>query len=102
MRLIDFVIAQQESLKLAEDPVINFKEELNSEHDFEDIMVTEYLEDVIEEEAYDEEVKVEDFIKKEPKKFHKKALCGLCGKNYYKDQLQRHIDVSWMSFACEF
>ena len=92
MRLIDFVIASNEptsKIELAEDPVINFKEELNFE---EDIIVTEYLEDVIEEEADEEEVEVVEFIKTKPKKVHKKALCGLCGKSYYKDVLQRHID----------
>lgn len=26
------------------------------------------------------------------KKHYKRALCGLCGNSYYKDQLQRHID----------
>lgn len=33
-------------------------------------------------------------VVKEPKKHYKRALCGLCGNSYYKDQLQRHIDVS--------
>lgn len=27
-------------------------------------------------------------------KAYKRAQCGLCGNFYYKDQLQRHIDVS--------
>lgn len=31
---------------------------------------------------------------KQPKKYYKRALCGLCGNSYLKDQLQRHIDVS--------
>lgn len=83
-----------------EDPEdINLKEELSNELDFDDIIVTEYLEEDANEEGQDdeEEDKLEDFIKiesKEPKKLYKRALCGLCGKNYYKDQLQRHIDVS--------
>jgi len=29
------------------------------------------------------------------KKEYKRALCTLCGNSYYKDQLQRHIDVSF-------
>lgn len=28
------------------------------------------------------------------KKHYKRAPCGICGNSYYKDQLQRHIDVS--------
>jgi hypothetical protein len=31
-----------------------------------------------------------------------RALCGLCGNSYYKDQLQRHIDVSFLRFLDEF
>lgn len=29
----------------------------------------------------------------EKKKKYKKANCNFCGGNYYKDHLQRHIDV---------
>jgi hypothetical protein len=38
-------------------------------------------------------------VQSRTKKFYKRALCGLCGKNYYKDQLQRHIDVSFFGFV---
>lgn len=30
--------------------------------------------------------------RKSAKKPYKRAMCGLCGNSYYKDQLQRHID----------
>lgn len=32
------------------------------------------------------------------KKNYKRAICGLCGNSYYKDQLQRHKDVSAIEF----
>lgn len=67
------------------------------EDDFANYITTEYLEDIEEEEepeVVEEALQDETKIKKEPKKYYKRALCGLCGNSYYKDQLQRHIDVS--------
>jgi hypothetical protein len=97
LRLIDYV---QESLICKEEPeshdeTINFitTEALLSEsiEQLPNEYTTEYLED-IEDELTTESIAIEERIKKEPKKFYKRALCGLCGNSYYKDQLQRHID----------
>lgn len=96
LRLIDYV---QESLICKEEPeshdeTINFitTEALLSEsiEQIPNEYTTEYLEDI--EDEVTESIAIEERIKKEPKKFYKRALCGLCGNSYYKDQLQRHID----------
>lgn len=99
MRLIDFVQesmltykdepeSQDETMSyIATDVLTDSLEQLPN-----DSYMTEYLEDVEEdEEVATEIIAIETNIKKEPKKFYKRALCGLCGNSYYKDQLQRHI-----------
>ncbi|KAL7023230.1 hypothetical protein ACKWTF_012523 [Chironomus riparius] len=92
------------------DETLNDSAQIKTEHyeeaeteDFANFVSPEYLENIQEIEndqtrEYDQFCSLDldnSFSSKDvskTKKFYKRALCGLCGNSYYKDQLQRHID----------
>ena len=91
-----------EELKNESEGNVEIKVEAVCENDYElNTFSPEYVEE--EENLYETEQFAEESLESKQfkrvggsKKIYKRALCGLCGNSYCKDQLQRHIDVSFL------
>lgn len=82
-----------QSIKHEISDSIEVKPEINNEPAEDYSMYSEY---VYEDDSHlfqAEELEDDNPPTKGLKKHYKRALCGLCGNSYYKDQLKRHIDV---------